>query len=148
MRFALLAFLAVVPLCASETDTLVKEGAAIRQLIYDQADTWNRGDVAAYVALHSDDFDYTGTDGLLKDRASLAGQTQRPQAQLKSAWRQTRFIRPDVAMVDAAFESTGPDGVRTGVKTFLVEKRDGKWIIVAERTARLPQQGSLAAGSN
>jgi hypothetical protein len=80
---ALLAFLAVAPLCATDSATLVRENAAIRQLVNERM--------------------------------------------APSAWKQTHFIRPDIAVADAAVGST--------TRTFVVEKRGGKWVIVAERSA-------------
>ena len=116
--FALLACLAAAPLLAGEVNPLVKEGRAIRQLLAAHAEAWNRGDWKAYAALHSEDFDATGA--------------QEHGSQLTAAFRQIRFVRPDVALVDA------------DRKTFLVEKREKGWVIVAERTAPAAPQSTLA----
>jgi uncharacterized protein (TIGR02246 family) len=134
-------------LWAGEPSPVVKEGRAIRQLIASHNDAWNRRDWNAYASALSEDFDRVSSDGSLEDRGAVT-QNVPEGAQVSTSVRQIRFIKPGIAMVDASYDLTGgPDGSRHGQKVYLVEKRNGAWTIVAERTLEGGRMQAAVASS-
>lgn len=121
----------------------------IQQLLDELVDAWNRGDTEAYGARFLADATFTNVNGMFHDsreefnrrhedifRGALKGTT------ITLAARKVRFIRPDIAIVDAdcgVFGATvQPPGVRAGadgaLRTCLLlvlVKQSGSWWIAA-----------------
>lgn len=120
---------------------------AIRQVIHERETAWNAGDVMAYGRLLTEDADLLSATGrpvagrkaildlYLEQRArAYAGlQTTTPVESI-------RFVSPDVAIVDTRFQLTGvrakdgsPLGIRRGLLTLVVVKRENHWLITCMR---------------
>ncbi len=122
---------------------------ALRKLVADQADAWNRHDAKAWCRDFADDAEFINITG-----AVLTG---KPEIEKRHAFifanlfhesktvvtvRRVAFVGPNVAIVDMDHEVTGyatlPPGVqptspgllRTRMK-FVLEKRGGAWRILA-----------------
>lgn len=120
------------------------DSAAIRQVIADFIDAFNRHDAHAWAAPLAEDGDFTNVTGLyLHGRKDFEARfTELFANRLKTAHRTAkvrhiRFITPDVAAVDAEWELVGSkasDGsenpVRKGLFNFVATKQNGHWVFV------------------
>jgi uncharacterized protein (TIGR02246 family) len=123
------------------------DAEAIRQLYarYDAA--WDKGDVGGVAMVWADDADHVEPDGrAIKGRAAIEKDLgQRLASDLKGTRSQQtitgiRFITPDVAVVDAAYEVSGARDAQgqslpalEGRYVDIWVKRGGKWHIAADR---------------
>lgn len=116
--------------------------AAVRQAVTDFVDAFNRHDAHAWSMCFAEDGDFTNVTGLTRHgRKEIEERfTGLFAAGLKNAhrtvnMRHVRFIRPDVAAVDADWVLTGSraaDGSenpeRKGIFIFVMTKQNGKWL--------------------
>lgn len=119
--------------------------AAIRRLVSEMTDGFNRHDAAAYMRLYTPDADFVSVRGEKAKGRSHAEQelaaifkTRAKEATLKTKEVDVRFIRPDVALVHVTNELGGlvaPDGRKlpphdeTSLRVFV--KNDGTWQVTA-----------------
>ncbi len=122
---------------STETDS-----AAIRQVITDFIDAFNRHDAHAWAMPFAEDGDFTNVTGLyLHGRKDFEARfTELFTTRLKTAHRTAtvrhiRFVTPDVAAVDAEWELVGSkasDGsenpARKGLFNFVVTRQNGHWV--------------------
>ena len=120
---------------AAESQGCAEDEAAIRQVVADYADAWNRHDPAAKVTHFSDDLDHV----------SVRGRWQQGRAELEQTYRdyhatiwaevtyhpvveKVRFLRPDVAVVivQGTFRSSG--AADTARATWIMSKEGGRWL--------------------
>ena len=109
--------------------------AAIRQVVADYADAWNRHDPTAKVKDYSDDLDHV----------SVRGRWQQSRAELEQTyidyhatiWKdvtyhpmveKVRFLRPDVAVVIVRGTFHSGDAADTGRATWVMTKESGRWL--------------------
>jgi metallo-beta-lactamase class B len=121
-----------------------QDEAAIRKIVADNIDAWNRRDAKAQVAHFSEDIDHIGVQGLWRsNRAQLekgftAGFPTTRNGVSGSVER-IRFLTPDVAVVVVRREyvgefrdSTGHDKEsRKAISTSIFHKVNGNWLIEA-----------------
>jgi len=145
-RFALLLLYALVSILPGRAADPEDE-QAIRRLIGDREAAWNRGEVENYSLLltpAADIVSATGRPARGRDAVLALYREQRAGA-YKGAVTSTpidsiRFLRPDVAIVDARFSLSGlraPDGsalpARRGLLTLVVTKEGSRWLIASMR---------------
>jgi len=118
------------------------DSAAIRQVIADFVDAFNRHDAHAWALPLAEDGDFTNVTGLyLHGRKDFEARfTELFASRLKTAHRMAtvrhiRFVTPDVAAVDAEWELAGSkasDGaenpVRKGLFNFVVTRQNSHWV--------------------
>lgn len=124
------------------TDTAQDE-EMIRKVLSDFLDAWNKHDAKAFSMVFADDADFTNVRGksahgrveVEKFHAPLFASRFKDTHQ-KMTETKIRFIRPDVASVDARWEMTGakgPEGqdipLRKGLLNFVMTKEGDKWLI-------------------
>jgi uncharacterized protein (TIGR02246 family) len=131
-----------VPCLAVEHD---KDEAAIRELERRTDDAWNRHDTAAYGQRYATDADSVNVLGWWwQGRAQITQRVAEAHAVifrhsvLRTDEIKIRFLRPDIAVVHVRWSMTGaltPDGKpvpsRTGLRTEILQKQDGHWLISA-----------------
>lgn len=118
-------------------------------------DTWNRHDMAALSMLMAEDVEFVtvgGPKGWLKGRKQLEeDHAWKHETRFKdSVWTtkemHIKFLRADLAIARVLWSTTG-DKVRhikhgeprEGIFTWIVEKRDGRWMIIAsQNTESMP----------
>ncbi|MFI5397029.1 MAG: YybH family protein [Candidatus Binatia bacterium] len=116
LKFA--AFVAVMvvalPLRAEQARTRSTDEAAIRNLYASYDASWNKADLKAMGALWAEDADHVEPDGrMITGRAALEQDLAKRFATDLRGTRSAqtveavRLIKPDVAVVDAAYEVTG-----------------------------------------
>jgi uncharacterized protein (TIGR02246 family) len=112
------AFVAVMvvalPLRAEQARTRSTDEAAIRNLYASYDTSWNKADLKAMGALWAEDADHVEPDGrMITGRAALEQDLAKRFATDLRGTRSAqtveavRLIKPDVAVVDAAYEVTG-----------------------------------------
>jgi uncharacterized protein (TIGR02246 family) len=118
------------------------DSTAIKKVVADFLDAFNRHDAHAWAMPFGEDGDFTNVAGLTRHgrkevEERFAGLFAGP---LKSSHRTAtvkhiRFITPEVAAVDADWELVGSkasDGsenpVRKGLFTWVMTKRNGQWL--------------------
>ena len=141
------ALIAVSLLCApqilrAQSSATDADSAAIRQVVAQWMDAFNRHDAQGWVAPFLEDGDFTNVSGLaLHGRKAVEERFQKLFAgALKDSHRtetirHIRFVKPDVAAVDGEWELAGSraaDGaenpVRKGMFTWVMVKQDGHWM--------------------
>jgi conserved hypothetical protein len=129
--------------------------AAIKDLGRRWQDAWNKRDADALTALLAEDVDFVT---VLGPRGWMKGHAQFHEAHARmfrtlftdSHWTtnetHVKFIRPDLAIQRVLWSTTG-DRVRhvkhgeprNGIFTWVVEKRNGQWLIIAsQNTESMP----------
>lgn len=118
-------------------------------------DLWNRHDMESLSLLLSEDVDFVtvlGPKGWLKGRKEwLAAHAKMHTTYFKdSIWTtketHVKFLRPDLAVERVLWSTTGDQvrhikhgDPREGLFTWIVEKRQGKWLIIAaQNTESMP----------
>jgi uncharacterized protein (TIGR02246 family) len=118
------------------------DSSAIRQVVADFVDAFNRHDAHAWATPFAEDGDFTNVTGLyLHGRKDFETRfTELFANRLKTAHRTAtvrhiRFITPDIAAVDAEWELVGSkasDGsenpVRKGLFNFVMTRQNGHWV--------------------
>jgi|GraSoiStandDraft_5_1057265.scaffolds.fasta_scaffold278381_1 uncharacterized protein (TIGR02246 family) len=145
--------LAVVAVPAAGQTHAAADEAAIVQLGKAWQNAWNSRDAHALASLVAEDVDFVtvlGPNGWLKGRPRFesvhAGMF--PRLFSKSAWTtketQVRFLRPDVAIAHVLWSTAGDEvrhvkhgSPREGIFTWVVEKRNGQWLIVASQNTEV-----------
>jgi uncharacterized protein (TIGR02246 family) len=111
---------------------------AIRNVLAGSTAAFNRHAANLTPDGYSDDFDAVNPAGVRvagKPELGDAFQTYLKNARKTETVQRVRFIRPDVALVDAVYEFTGTD-IRPdpkGFETIVLVKKDGRWVITALR---------------
>ena|SRR5215210_3237386 len=109
--------------------------AAIRQVVDDYADAWNRHDPAAKVKHFSEDLDHVSVRGRWQQGRAELEQTYRDYH--ATIWKdvtyhpvveKVRFLRPDVAVVivQGTFRSAG--AADTARATWIMTEEGGQWL--------------------
>ena len=102
---------------------------------------FNKEDIKVMAACCAPDCDFLSTDGQrMKGRNALEkyfakGFAERKGLKLKHTHSSCRFLTPDVAIDDGAWELTGrPEWKASkGLYTAVLMKRDGKWLVVYDQ---------------
>jgi uncharacterized protein (TIGR02246 family) len=141
---------------AAQTKGNAKDQEAIKSIALKWQDSWNRHDMKALTALVAEDVDFITVAGnWRKNRREFEEHhaNKRHEMQYKeSVWTtknmDVKFIRPDVAVAHVEWGIKGdrdPDGTlrqpRQGISTWVVEKRKGKWLIIATQNTNLRGPG-------
>jgi uncharacterized protein (TIGR02246 family) len=150
-----------IALCASSEE----ETTAIRQVEMQQQDAWNRHDAKASASLFSEDGDCVNMLGWWwKGRAEIEGQLAAAYA---FVFRESvltikdvdvKFPAPEMAIAHVRWTMVGartPEDFpkpQQGIQTQLLQKQNGKWLIVAfQNTNAIPEmplpQGPSASES-
>jgi uncharacterized protein (TIGR02246 family) len=133
-------FFGILP-ARGQTKSTDGDSVAIRQVVADFVDAFNRHDAHAWASPFAEDGDFTNVTGLyLHGRKDFEARfTELFASRLKTAHRTAtvrhiRFITPDIAAVDAEWELVGSkaaDGsenpVRKGLFHFVMTRQNGHW---------------------
>jgi uncharacterized protein (TIGR02246 family) len=118
------------------------DSAAIKQVVADFLDGFNHHDAHAWAMPFTEDGDFTNVTGLtrhgrkeVEERFTMLFNGPLKTAHRTATVRHIRFVKPDVAAVDAEWELVGSraaDGsenpVRKGIFTWVMTKQDGRWM--------------------
>ena len=140
--------LVALPSFAQTTQTS-DDRRAIEALASSFQDSWNHHDIDALASLVAEDVDYVTVVGTkdwekgrreFKDRHTATHKTMFKASVLTVKETHIRFIRPDLVIAHVLWETRGdvipnrkPGEARTGIFTWVVEKRAGKWLIIASQ---------------
>jgi uncharacterized protein (TIGR02246 family) len=140
--------LAALPALAQATEDTA-DRKAIEAIAASFQDAWNRHDMEAAASLVAEDVDFVtvlGERGWLKGRREFRDvhvqihQTMFKDSLLTNKGIHVKFIRPDIAIAHVIWETKGdvvpdrkPGEPREGIFTWVVEKRGGKWLIIASQ---------------
>jgi uncharacterized protein (TIGR02246 family) len=149
----------LVPAFADEKEDRAKGEESIKQVTKAWQEGWNKHDAAALAALVIEDVDFVraiGPEGWLKGRKQFQDfHTEIHKRYFKdSEWTtketHVRFLRPDVAVAQVVWSIKGdsipepdrkPGQPRDGIFTWVLDKRGGKWLIVASHNSEAPPPG-------
>lgn len=127
----------------------------IQKALNDFMDSWNRHDAKAFANVFAEDADFTNVRG--KGAHGRDEIEKHHEPGFKTKWKDShqkitkskiRFIKPDVAAVDAWWELTGIKGAegqdmpdRKGILIFILTRNNGKWLITVMHNLELPATG-------
>jgi len=137
LRWLLL--LACAPLLFAQSD-------AIRKMMADSADAWNRGDLPAFASYYEDSPDTTfmgrevvrGGRQAILDRYRKAYPTRDAMGTLTFSEIEVRSLAKDVALVTGKFElkrTTAGGGAAWGRYTLIVRQTAGGWKILHDHSS-------------
>jgi uncharacterized protein (TIGR02246 family) len=122
---------------------------AIESIAASFQDAWNSHDTEALASLMAEEVDFVTVMGVhgwekgrkeFKDRHTEVHQTLFKESVLAVKETHVKFIRPDVAIAHVVWETKGdkipdrkPGEPRDGIFTWVLEKRAGKWLIIASQ---------------
>ncbi len=126
----------------------------IKQVVTGFVEAWNQHDAKAFSMAFAEDADFTNVRGMSVHGRTEVEKVHAPRfatnfkdSNQKMTEIKIRFIRPDVAAVDARWEMTGakgPDGqdtpLRKGMLNFIMTRSNGQWLITVMHNMDLPQQ--------
>ena len=129
-----------------------KDEDGIKEALAGFVAAWNRHDAKAFSMVFAEDADFTNVIGMsAHGRADVEKfhapmfATRFKDTSQKMTRTKIRFIKPDVAAVDAWWEMTGakgPEGqdtpLRKGLLNFVMTRKDGKWFITVMHNMDLP----------
>lgn len=145
MKYILIVMLGISITSKSQTnDTLPsKDEEAIKKVLTNFTDAWNKHDAIAFANIFAKDADFTNVAGKSAHGRDQIEKHHEPG--FKTKWKDSyqtiiqhkiRFIKQDVAAVDAWWELTGikgPEGqdmpTRKGLLNFIMTRNEGKWLI-------------------
>jgi uncharacterized protein (TIGR02246 family) len=124
----------------------------IKKVLSDQVEAWNRHDAKAFSMVFAEDADFTNVVGASAHGRAEVEKFHAPifatvfkDTNLKITKTKIRFIKPDVAAVDAWWEMTGAktrEGkdipLRKGLLNFVITKEGNKWFITVMHNMDLP----------
>ena len=146
-RSAAVFLLILAPLAISRGQdkpaTASADESAIRQVVANFVDGFNRHDARAVSLSFAEDADFTNPQGIYKHgRTEIEGRFASNFAgRLKNARRavsvhRIRFLTPKIAAVEIGWKMTGattesgvPIPLREGVLAWVMTKQNGKWLI-------------------
>ena len=147
MKYYLIALLSLIissNINGQTKDTVIaKDEERIKKVLADFTDAWNKHDAKTFSNVFSEDADFTnvvgkgatGRNEIEKFHAPMFS-TKFKDTYLKINKSKIRFIKPDVAAVDAWWEMTGikgPEGQdmppRKGLLNFIMTKDNDTWLI-------------------
>jgi uncharacterized protein (TIGR02246 family) len=153
MRYAFVAFPLFLILSASAVNQTMssqarlmgdaKEEEGIRKVLADFIEAWNKHDAKAFSMVFAEDADFTNVGGKSAHGQAEVEKFHAPRfatkfkdANLKIMKSKIRFIKPDVAAVDAWWEMTGSKSLegqeiprRKGLLNFVIVREGDKWFI-------------------
>jgi len=156
MRYFFIALLSLMVLSDSKgqtTDSVnTKDEELIKKVLTDFTDAWNKHDAKAFSNVFSEDADFTNVRGTSAHGRSEVEKFHAPRfittfkdSYQKITQSKIRFIKPDVAAVDAWWEMTGmknPEGqdmpARRGLLNFIITKNSNTWLITVMHNMDLP----------
>jgi uncharacterized protein (TIGR02246 family) len=129
-----------------------KDEEEIRKVLTDFMEAWNKHDAKAFSMVFAKDADFTNVGGKsARGRAEVEKfhaprfATKFKDTNLKITETKIRFIKPDVAAVDARWEITGAKNregqnipLRKGLLNFVMTREGEKWFIIVMHNMDLP----------
>lgn len=152
--FLILSICAVAQTAGGEAKSTAsaKDEEGVRKVLADFVEAWNKHDAKAFSMVFAEDADFTNVAGV-----SAHGQTEVEKfhaPRFATTFKDThqkitetkiRFIKPDVAAVDARWEMTGAKNregqdipLRRGLLNFVMTKESDKWFIAVMHNMNLP----------
>jgi uncharacterized protein (TIGR02246 family) len=145
MKSLIFAFIAIVLAAPLPIGGQTKpDEEAVRKLPQTFCEAWNKHDGHELAKIMADDVDYVtvgatwihGLPDFEKYHSRLLSGRFK-ESMISPLQIEVRFLRPDIAVVHWSWSMTGdknPDGTarrpRYGMMTMVVEKRNGKWLVV------------------
>jgi ketosteroid isomerase-like protein len=138
MTFLLLFFFTLTP--APQT----QPADDIRAMLTAQAESWNRGDLAGFLAPyeHSEDITFFTGDTVTRGFAATEarykrryGNSQETMGRLGYENLEVTVLAPDAAVAYGRFRLQMKDSNPTGIFTLVLRKESGKWMIIHDHTS-------------
>lgn len=140
--------LAGLPATAQTKDNAA-DRKAIEAIAASFQDTWNRHDMDGLASLVAEDVDFVTVVGArgwekgrkeFKEGHAMVHKSMFKDSVLTVNETHVKFIRSDIAIAHVLWETKGdvvpdrkPGEPREGIFTWVVEKRGGKWLIIASQ---------------
>jgi len=129
-----------------------KDEEGIRKVLTDFIAAWNKHDAKAFSMVFAEDADFTNVGGVSAHGRAEVEKFHAPRfatrfkdTHQKITETKIRFIKPDVAAIDAWWEMTGAKNregqdipLRKGLLNFVMTKEGDKWFITVMHNMDLP----------
>jgi uncharacterized protein (TIGR02246 family) len=143
----------VAPGMAAQKKASATDQEAIKKVVADYTEAWNKHDARALSMYYAEDGDLVSATGSMsKGRAEIEKAVARDFSTRSKGGKRTttvqsvRFIKPGVALADVTFETVGSPGAEgkevsptKGYSSLVMTKKDGRWWITAQREMQLEQ---------
>jgi len=147
----LIFFMLLVLPVAAQTKVKAKDIEAVKNIALKWQDGWNRHDIKSLAAFMAEDIDFVTVSGSWQKSPKEFEEyyTKRHEMQYRESIftmksSKVKLIKPDVAIAHVEWGMNGdkdPDGTRRpprqGIYTWILEKRKGKWLIIAAQNTNL-----------
>ena len=122
--------------------------AAIRKVLQDQQEAWNRADVDAFLTgyWHSPDLTFSGSSGITRGWDGLLARYKKnypdraAMGQLDFSGLEFRFLGPDAALVLGHWHLKRESGDIGGVFSLVWQRFPEGWKIIHDHTSAVPSQ--------
>ena len=128
-----------------------RDREAVKSIALKWQDTWNRHDMKATAALVAEDVDFITAGGTWQKGRKMFEEyhvklhvIQMKESVLAIKNTEVKFIKPDVAVAHVEWGIKGdknldgtPRQPRQGIMTWVLEKRKGKWLIIASQNTNI-----------
>jgi uncharacterized protein (TIGR02246 family) len=139
---------------ATQAQSNAKEEAAVRDVVSNFAESWNRAGMPGFSDLFTDDADFVVITGKwLKGRSEIVSYHKELLGSLYKGSHlapdtvTVRFLQPDVAVAHANWEVSytkdGNEQKRTALMTLTFTKQAGKWQIAAAHNTLTGGPGAM-----
>ena len=120
------------PSALSRSQGTPEDEAAIRKIVADSADAWNRRDAKALAAHTSEDHDHINVNGAWRNgraetEKALSAALATARNNVSSSVAKIRFVTPDVAVVITRNEYTNDKETLKAISTSVLHKINGEW---------------------
>ncbi len=137
---------------AAQATRTARDEEGVRKLLADFIEAWNQHDAKAFSMVFAEDADFTNVGGngahgradVEKFHAPLFATNLKDTHQTMTK-TEIRFIKPDVASVDAWWEMTGAKGpagqdipLRKGLLNFVMTSEGARWTITVMHNMNFP----------
>src|SRR5712692_295747 len=127
-----------------------EDEAAIRKIVAEGADAWNRHDAKALAAHTSEDHDHINVNGAWRNgraetEKALTAALATTRNNVSSSVAKIRFVTPDVAVVIVRREYTNDKETRKAISTSVFHKKNGEWWNEAFQTTLIQSREEAVA---
>ena len=142
MKKYIVLFLVIVAACAETVEEPAEARREITEVLENQKDSWNRGELEGYMDhyLNSANLTFHSGSSLIRGWEELNSMYQRNYSGegmgvLAFSEVKINVLSQDASYVIGAWEVALPDTIKKGRFTLILRKLDGEWLIIHDHSS-------------